>query len=58
MNTRLSGREQTIQTLAENMEKRFDDSMDRFFNRIQLAKQASEQDQQPTGGASVGEKND
>jgi len=57
MDTRLSATEQTMQTLAEDMEKRFDDSMDRFFNRMQLVKQTSEQDQQPPGGASVRDQN-
>jgi len=47
MDTRLSAMEQTMQTLAEDMEKRFEDSMDCFFNRMQLVKQASEQEQQP-----------
>jgi len=32
MDTRLLAMEQTIQTLAEDMETRFEDSMDRFFN--------------------------
>jgi len=33
MDTRLSAMEQTMQTLAEDMEKRFDESMDRFLIR-------------------------
>jgi len=57
MDTRLSAMEQIMQTLAEDIEKRFEDSMDRFFNRIQLVKQASEQEQEPPGGASVREQN-
>jgi len=47
MDTRLSAMEQTMQTLAEVIEKRFDDSMDCFFNRMQLVKQASEQEHHP-----------
>jgi len=55
MDSKLSAIEQTMQSLAEDMEKRFEDSMDRFFNQMQLVKQASEKDQQPPGGAPVRE---
>jgi len=34
MNTRLSAMGQTMQNLAEDTEKRFEDSMDRFLNRF------------------------
>ena len=58
MDTRLSAMEQTMQTLAVDMEKKFEDSMNKFFNRMQSANQANVQEQQPPGGASAGEHND
>ena len=58
MDTRLSAMEQTMQTLAVDMEKKFEDSMNKFFNRMQSANQANVLEQQPPGGASAGEHND
>ena len=54
MDTRMSTMEQTVATMVGEMEKKFDDRMDKFFHRMQLAK-ASEVVTQPPDGASVGE---
>ena len=50
----MSTMEQTVATMVGEMEKKFDDRMDKFFHRMQLAK-ASETVTQPPDGASVGE---
>ena len=57
IDTRLSSMEQTMQTLAVDMEKKFDDSMNKFFDGMQSENQANVKEQQPPGGASSGEPN-
>ena len=53
MDTRMTAMEETMQTMAVDMEKRFDASMDKFFARLQTQK-VVEKDEQPSGGGSAG----
>ena len=56
MDTRLSTMEQTMQSLAVDMEKKFESSMEKFFIRMQASvrETVEEQDDQPPGGALAG----
>ena len=57
MDTRMTAMEETMQTMAVDMEKKFDASIDKFFARMQ-AQKVVEEDKQPPGGASAGGDND
>ena len=56
MDTRLSTMEQTMQSMAVDMERQFESSMEKFFIRLQasVTETAGEQDDQPPGGALAG----
>ena len=53
MDTRMSAMEQTMQSMAVDMEKRFDASIDKFFARMQKQKEP-ETNKEPPGGALAG----
>ena len=57
LDTRMSAMEQTMQSMAVDMEQRFDASIEKFFARLQTDN-AKETDKQPPGGASAGGMND
>ena len=57
MDTRMTAMEETMQTMAVDMEKRFDASIDKFFARLQTQK-VVEEDKQPPGGGLAGGDND
>lgn len=57
IDTRMSAMEQTMQSMAVEMEHKFEASMEKFFERMQKEK-AKEKDEQPPGGALAGGDND
>ena len=58
MDTRLSTMELTMQSLAVDMEKKFDSSMNKFFERLQGKVSENDNEDQPPGGVLAGGDND
>ena len=53
LDTRISVIEQSMQSMAVDMQQRFDDSMDKFLSRMQEI-QSNQPENQPPGGALAG----